>query len=160
MTLPASFPLSMSQIATELGLSLPLSINHPWVIALAGKSSLPVSFSDLLGKTGRFDGSRTPNFFGSPFNVWRLTLSAAPFFGGVMVNFEVPGTISGPTVGAQGTLSFSAAPGWSGNILLKNNTTLVNMVLAKSSSTAWIGATPANLIRSGQADSFTILPSA
>lgn len=60
MTLPASFPLSMSQVAAELGLSLPLSINHPWVILLSGNASppaLPVSFSQLLGQSGNYQFS-------------------------------------------------------------------------------------------------------
>lgn len=51
MTLPASFPLSMSQVAAELGTTLPLSLLDPSVVALAGKSGPPVSMSDLLGKS-------------------------------------------------------------------------------------------------------------
>lgn len=51
MTLPASFPLSMSQVATELGTTLPLSLLDPDVVALAGLSGPPVSMSDLLGKS-------------------------------------------------------------------------------------------------------------
>ncbi|WP_157639440.1 hypothetical protein [Burkholderia ubonensis] len=152
MTLPASFPLSMSQIATELGLSLPLSINHAWVIALAGKSGLPVSFSDLLGKTGRFDGNLTmtanisDTFTSDP---------SAPFFGG---------TFHGMDQANNGNLvaSFSGSPGWSGNISVKNNTTGASGVLSKVDANTWqlLGANP-NIVRNrgGQTDSFTILPS-
>lgn len=59
MTLPSSFPLSMSQVAAELGKSLPLSLLNPDVVALAGKSGPPVSFSDLLGKSSGFPSTMT-----------------------------------------------------------------------------------------------------
>jgi hypothetical protein len=51
MTLPASFPLSMSQVATELGVALPLSLNAPNVLTLAGLGAPPISMSNLLGKS-------------------------------------------------------------------------------------------------------------
>ncbi|WP_157648387.1 hypothetical protein [Burkholderia ubonensis] len=152
MTLPASFPLSMSQVATELGLAMPLSINHAWVIALAGKSGLPVSFSDLLGKTGRFDGNLTmtanisDTFTSDP---------SAPFFGG---------TFHGMDQANNGNLAafFSGSPGWSGNISVKNNTTGASGILSKVDANTWqlLGANP-NIVRNrgSQTDSFTILPS-
>ncbi|MEB2554039.1 hypothetical protein [Burkholderia cenocepacia] len=151
MTLTASFPLSMSQIAAELGLSLPLSISHAWVIALAGKSTLPVSFSDLLGRTGRYDGS---NAIGG-VNPANISLNN-PFFGGTM------SSMSQSTTNGNMTLSFSAAPNWSGNIFAKNNTTGASAVLSKQNSTTWAvnGASGSILaLREGNTDSFTILPS-
>jgi hypothetical protein len=146
MTLPASFPLSMSQIATELGLALPLSINHGWVLALAQKA-LPVSFSDLLGKTGRFDGSLAAS--GSP--IVGLTFPNSPFFGG---------QLGGMTQDQFGnlTLSFASAPNWSLNIKVSNNTDSQSATLTKSDSVTWRGNNGL-LLRSGFTDSFTILPS-
>ena len=52
MTLPASGPISMSQVAAELGISATgLSLNDSRVRALAGKPSGAISFADLLGKS-------------------------------------------------------------------------------------------------------------
>ncbi|WP_143155721.1 MULTISPECIES: hypothetical protein [Burkholderia] len=151
MTLPASFPMSMSQIATELGLSLPLSINHAWVIALAGKSGLPVSFSDLLGKTGRYDGN---NAVGG-VNPANISLNN-PFFGGTL------SAMNQSTTNGNMTLSFSVAPNWSGNIFAKNNTTGASAILAMQNSTTWsVNGASGNILalREGFTDSFTILPS-
>jgi len=52
MTLPASFPLSMSQVNTELGraTNATTSLTESAVRTLAQKPSGAVSFSDLLGK--------------------------------------------------------------------------------------------------------------
>lgn len=149
MTLPASFPLSMSQIATELGLSLPLSLNHSWVLQLAQVGGLPLSFSQLLGKTGRFDGSlATSSGGGSNF----VTISS-PFFGGTIDNLVTGAGFN------ETQLNFSVAPNWAGNILAKNNTTGASVVLPKINATTWQTTFVANLVRAGQTDSFTILPS-
>lgn len=151
MTLPASFPLSMTQIATELGRALPLALLDSWVVALAGKSAAPVSFSNLLGKTGRYDGS---NAIGG-VNPANISLNN-PFFGGTMAS------MSQSTTNGNMTLSFSAAPNWSGNIFAKNNTTGASAVLSKQNSTTWAvnGASGSILaLREGNTDSFTILPS-
>lgn len=52
MTLPATGSISMSQVATELGISQTgLSLNDARVRALAGVLSGPISFSNLRGKT-------------------------------------------------------------------------------------------------------------
>lgn len=51
MTLPTTLPISMSDIATELGISPPFSLGDAACLALAGKTALPVSMSDFLGKT-------------------------------------------------------------------------------------------------------------
>jgi hypothetical protein len=157
MTLPASFPLSMSQIATELGLSLPLSINHPWILQLAQKSGLPLSFSDLLGKSGRFDGNSTGQSTGGspPFANFNC-----PFFGGILGAYNTAFPTSGQ---CQMTASTTPAPNWSGKIFVKNNTTGVSVVMYK---TTWLGnpvwqvdSNPANLVRLGITDNFTITPS-
>lgn len=147
MTLPASFPMSMSQIATELGLSLPLSISHAWVIALAGKSALPVSFSDLLGKTGHFSGGLVGAGAGSVLSV---SFANAPFFGGSLGSCSQQSTAI--------TLTFSAAPNWSGNIALANTTVSASTVLSKSNATTWTGF--GNLLPSnGVTNNITVYPS-
>lgn len=152
MTLPASFPLSMSQIATELGLSLPLSLGHAWVISLAGKSALPVSFSDLLGKTAQYSGSPAASGGGGGISV---NLGGATWFGG-QLNFLI--TTQGPPSGT--TLAFNVAPNWSGNIKVTNNTTSVSLVIPKTNSSTWSSTSaPGNLLRAGFSDNITIVPS-
>ncbi|MGT0193560.1 hypothetical protein ACVHYJ_16100 [Burkholderia pyrrocinia] len=152
MTLPASPPLSMSQIAAELGRTLPLSLLDSWVLALAGKNGAPVSFSDLLGKTGRFDGALTGQGSGSP--VFVNFPASTPFFDIALVSLVQDAT-------PQTVLTTSAASAhWSGNIRAINNTTGVSVVMPKFSATQWVApSAPASLIRSGHTDSFTILPS-
>lgn len=159
MTLPAAFPLSVSQIATELGLSLPLSANHAWVLALAQVGGLPLSFNQLLGRTGRFDGSALASSSGSGVFI---NLGFAPWFGGQLASFG--GSFGGPG-GTSTLLSFqgggAAVPNWTGNIKVKNNTTGVSVVLPKIDSIDWGNSlAPTNLVRNGSTDSFTILPSA
>jgi hypothetical protein len=158
MTLPASFPLSMSQIATEIGASLPLSLSDARVVFLANKSALPVSFSNLLGKTGRFDGSALASSTGGGVFV---SLGFAIWFGGELASFG--GSFGGPG-GTNTTLSFQgggpAAPNWNGNIKVINNTTSTSVILSKENSFNWgNNLAPINLVRSGFTDSFTIIPS-
>ncbi|WP_175692961.1 hypothetical protein [Burkholderia ambifaria] len=154
MTLPASPPMSMSQIAAELGLGLPLSITHGWVLALAGKASAPVSFSDLLGQTGTATGNATGSSGGGGITA---PFSSSWFRGQIS---QLGATIGGPP-GPTVSISFSSAPNWNGNILLKNNTTNSSIVLAKQNSTAWqVNSNPGNIVRVGFTDNFTITPSA
>ncbi|WP_159086640.1 hypothetical protein [Burkholderia sp. NRF60-BP8] len=153
MTLPASFPMSMSQIASELGLSLPLSISHPWVVALAGKSGLPVSFSDLLGQTGTATGNAAATSGGGGI----IAPFSSPWFRGQISQL---GATTGGAPGLTVSITFSVAPNWSGNILLKNNTTNASIVLGKINSTSWqVNSNPGNIVRAGFTDNFTILPS-
>ena len=153
MTLPASFPLSMSQIAAELGLSFPLSIEHAWVLALANKAAAPISFSDLLGKTGRYDGNLIGQNAGGSDNFIRF--GNYPFFGGTLFAVD---TFFPDASHCQ--LSMGSAPNWNGNIFFKNNTTGVSVVFSKTNSTTWqVASNPANLIRNGITDNFTVLPS-
>ncbi|MBR8343084.1 hypothetical protein KDX40_04940 [Burkholderia ambifaria] len=154
MTLPASFPISMSQVATELGLSLPLWLGHGWVLSLAGKGALPASFSDLLGQTGTATGNATGSSGGgggitAPFS--------SPWFRGQISQL---GATTGGAPGLTVSILFSSAPNWNGNILLKNNTTGGLIVLAKQNSTAWqVNSNPGNIVRAGFTDNFTIQPS-
>ncbi|MGG1943188.1 hypothetical protein AB1286_33150 [Trinickia sp. NRRL B-1857] len=155
MTLPASFPFSMSDVATELGLTLPLSINHPWVIALAFKSALPVSFSDLLGQSGHFDGNVTGNGGGGTSSAPFPT--GSKFFGGTLsVITDQSGSI---------TLSFLIPPGgvypnWTGNIKVVNVTAGLSVVLTKSNLSTWVGTGSASLVPpNGTANHLTVYPS-
>jgi hypothetical protein len=142
----------MSQVATELGLSLPLSISHAWVIALAGKSALPVSFSDLLGKTAQYNGNPLASSGGGGITA---NLGGASWFGG-QLNYLT--TSQGPPSGT--TLAFNVAPNWSGNIKVTNVTTGVSLVIPKATSTTWsTTSAPGNLLRGGFSDNITIQPS-
>lgn len=149
MTLPASLPLSMSQIATELGLALPLSLNHAWVLALAQKTALPVSFSDLLGKTGRFDGN--VNITGTGIGA----LSNAPFFGGTLNSIE--------NQGGQLSINCVNAPvDYTGSIKLTNHTTGISAVLPYygGSPVSWVlNSPPANITPFNATSSYSITPS-
>lgn len=51
MALPSSPPITMAQVAAELGVSLPLSLGDSRVRTLAGKPSGNISMLDLLGKS-------------------------------------------------------------------------------------------------------------
>ncbi|WP_321951867.1 hypothetical protein [Paraburkholderia bannensis] len=153
MTLPSSFPLSMSQVAAELGLSLPLSLSHPWVLALVNKTGLPASFTDLLGRSGSFNGSLTGNAAGGS-NV-QISFGGAPMFGSTLNVCTLEPSIT-TTV-----LSFNSVPQYTGNLKLTNNTTGVSLVLPHASGGVWQNSSsaPANLLRAGFTDSFTLVPS-
>lgn len=51
MALPASGPISLAQVRTELGLSGPISLGQSQVRSLAGVASGPISLSNLHGKS-------------------------------------------------------------------------------------------------------------
>lgn len=51
MTLPSTPPISLAQVAAELGVALPLGLDETNVRNLAGKPTGPVSLLDLLGKS-------------------------------------------------------------------------------------------------------------
>ncbi|CAE6712555.1 hypothetical protein R75461_01125 [Paraburkholderia nemoris] len=152
MTLPTG-SLSMSQIAAELGLSLPLSLQHSWVRALAQVGGAACDFNSLRGKTGTFNG-------GCPSNVPASFITFPgnpPWFGGTLS--EMDAFAAGQ--GNQFQLNFASAPNWSGNIRVTNQTTGISALFnVKASSTQW-QATPfqANLIRSNVTDTFLIRPS-
>lgn len=160
MTLPSTAPLSSSQIENELGLSFPFSLDHPWILALAGKINVPISFSDLLGKTGRYDGSLATIDKGGVPDTLQINFPNSPFFDihaqyaqyyyrfGYELDlwFDVQGTY------------------WAGkNIMFKNNTTGAQVVLSpygSGSPNLWISnSSVPNLIRAGATDNYTILPS-
>jgi hypothetical protein len=164
MTLQSTPPISIGNVATELGLSLPLSLGHAWVIALAGKSALPVSLGDLLGKTGTCNQT---SLCSSEANGLIISLGLDPLFGGQLNYFGTVHNVPGGTYSAQ--LQFYTGTGapltnWTGNFKITNNTTGASLVLPPMGGYAW-GMTesspfvPANLLRANLADNFTIAPS-
>lgn len=158
MTLPASLPISMSQIAAELGLSLPLSLNHTWVEALANKAALPVSFSDVIGKTGRFDGNLYVDITDGS-TIAEIDTSI-PFF-----NITITSLYSANSNGGQlGIFANGTPPPSISKVLIKNNTTGASAVLGTPiSGQAWTAKGVSNwssVIRPAYiTDNFTILPS-
>lgn len=162
MTLPASFPLSMSQIATELGLSLPLSINNAWVLLLSGKGALPVSFSDLLGKSGRFDGAS--NIQEADSFDYFAPLPNVQFFGSALTSID-ESSANGLSVFTQRGSLAAHNPS---KILVKDNTTGQSAVLSQVPGTGTLtvalqwNVKPGSIGifgNAGQSHSFTILPS-
>lgn len=103
MALPASGPLSASQINVELGRAVgaAFSMNDAAVRSLAGKPSGPISFSDLLGKSARtyvYDANlavgastsiagATGYFYGEGGNLTPRAINVA----GLLINFNIFG---------------------------------------------------------------------
>jgi hypothetical protein len=154
MTLPASGAISMSQVNAELARASNAStnLNETIVRKLAGKPSGAISMNDLHGKNGlRFDGNLTvlPNATNDPATAW---------YGGIFGGLQ-------QLSGAQNFLLivvFDAAPNWSGNITVTNNTTGASAVCTKTSSTTWAlsNANPNIVVnRGGNTDNFSVVPS-
>lgn len=151
MTLPTG-SLSMSQVAAELGLSLPLSLQHAWVRALAQVSGAACDFNSLRGKTGTYNGGGS-----SPPSGGFATFPSPPWFGGNLSEMDA----FSPSGGNHFELNFSATPNWSGNIRVTNQTTGITALFNnKVSSTQW-QASPfqVNMIRANVTDTFLIQPS-
>ena len=147
MTLPSS-NLRMDQVANELNRSFPLSLLDAWVQYLAN-SAPPISMSMLFGKTGRFDGNRTGS---GP----SIDLSGQPFFSGIL------SALTSDQATPYVQLTCGPNSSWPGNVLVRNNSTGVQIVLPKvfNAPAIWqAGVSLPNLVRSGITDSFTIVPS-
>lgn len=156
--MPASFPYSESDAATELGLSLPISANHAWLIALAGKTALPYSASDLLGKTGHFSGSRTVQQAGQ-FNYF-VDVSGNNFFDASLNG------IGETNAAANLSVTTLVSPTkYTGNIKVTNVTLGRSLVLSYVGSGVWGGASGGGAggigiaFNTGQTYQFTIYPS-
>lgn len=149
MTLPSG-TLSMSQVATELGISQNgLSLDHSWIRQLAGAGASPatVSMSSLQGQTAQPNFNATASGSDVVFSV--------PFFRGTAAHLN-----DGPNPNSPLTLTFSAAPNWNGNIQVINNSAGLSAVLTKQNSTTWaVASYPTFIIRSGSNDNWTLSPS-
>jgi hypothetical protein len=140
----------MSQIAAELGLSLPLNLQHVWVRALAQVGGAACDFNSLRGKTGRFDGAIASTFANPLISI---SFGGAPFFGG---------TLNGASQNiSNGNLQITSlsAPNWTGNVKLINNTTAVSAVLPFAGSGTWSLSGASSVLRAANTDGFTLLPS-
>ena len=147
MTLPTG-TISMSQVATELGISQTgLSLNHSWVRQLAGQNSGPVSMSNLRGQTGKPNFNATASGPDVPCTV--------PFFRGTTSLLT-----NGPNPTSPLTLAFQTAPNWNGKIQVTNNSAGLSAVLTKQDSVTWSASSyPTFIIRSGSTDNWTFSPS-
>ncbi|WP_147432263.1 hypothetical protein [Pararobbsia silviterrae] len=152
MTLPAALPIAMSEIATEIGTSLQLHLGDSRVIALAGQSALPVSYSELVGKTGSITGNLGVAGEQMPSGVSFVNFSL-PFVSG-----QTSGITSKPSINSY-TLIFTTAPNWSGQIKITNNTSGSYVILTQESPTEWLGVSQTGSgawITPGNNDNFTI----
>lgn len=154
MTLPAG-TISMSQVAAELGISQNgLSLDHSWIrqLANAGASPAVISMNTLQGQTAQPNWNGTPSTggIGTTMNV------SVPFFRGTTA-----------TVGSDNQtpinnlfVTFSAAPNWTGRILLKNNSTGATATLTKQDSLTWELVNGGNgPLRPGVTDNYSLFPS-
>lgn len=153
MTLPASGTISMSQVASELGLAnAGINLNHVWVRALAQKASGAISLGDLHGKTGRFDGNLAGIGGGGSPQIVNFS-GGTKIFGMGLVSALVDSS-------GNFNLNTDGAGNWTGNLKFVNNTTGFSIVSSRFNVTNWTAAGASqSLIRTGFTDSFTILPS-
>lgn len=162
MTLPASAPISMSQIAAELQLALPLALGNDWVRQLAGQASGStgaIGILSLLGKTGSFNGSVTIQM-GSGVNFGnRISITSMGQFFGASIQ-SIDGYDASST---SARITFNSAPNWSGNIKITNQTAGASGVLTKLNSTTWqttsaaANTIPGSGLASGQQTTATML---
>jgi hypothetical protein len=130
VTLPVSGNISIGAVATELGLSAAgLSLNHPWVRALAQVPSGGISMSALYGKTGNWSGS-------APFGDAGVGALSVPLFGGQTTEYG-QGSAGGLY---YPFLDFSTAPpDYTGNFIISCSTTGQSSVLTYTGGGQWGG---------------------
>jgi len=147
MALPASGAISMSQVATEIGVSQTgLSMNHAWIRALANEFSGAVDMNSLHGQVGTLTGNYA--ITGGPSGL--ITVNAG-FIHGTL------GSVGQNQFGFM-TLSFNGnGISYTGNIKVTNNTSATSGVLSWVNSTTW-QATVSTFVmqaRIGDTDNFT-----
>lgn len=148
----------MSAVATELGTSLPLSVNNPWVIALAGKTGLPLSASDLLGKSGNVNTTQTVQQAGN-FNYF-ISVSNLPFFDAQINSIGETNAAAYLAVRSANTPSI-----YTGKIKVTNTTLGRSLVLSYVGGGVWGGSSGGGAggigisFAAGQTFNFTIYPS-
>lgn len=168
MTLPASGPLFLSQIADELVISASgLSLNHAWVRALAQKPGGAISYADLRGRTGKINTSYATNP-SSPATNPIILFGYPDLFGGNLYELSALQTGGGSTMSL--TLTFQGAvdglpvrepPVYAGNFRVTNQSTGHTYVLPKIGTAFWGGTFgwDPNIVRIGAtADVFLIQP--
>lgn len=148
-SLPSTPPISFSQMSAEINVSLPINMNHARLQALVGHN-LAISMSEFLGKSGKIDG----NFATSGSGSFLSLNSVGGSYYGATVN-----QIGYNTSSIQTYILFNNGPNYTGDIILINNTTGANVTLTLISTSPWewsANSTPANLLRAGGNDSFTL----
>ncbi len=151
MTLPVSGPISMFNVATELGITAPaISLNHPWVRALAQIPSGAISMFSLLGKSGNFAG--IGNVIGGAIQM------PMPFFGGGTNGVsEVEQTNNGNGTYTIQLFLSPAPPVYTGNVVLFDSTTGQTVVLTYVSPGNWQNLASQQILVPGN-NSFTLYP--
>ena len=160
MTLPSSGNISLSQVATELNLSMPLSMSHPWVRAICGSINLPASLSGARGKSARYSGNQT------------FTMGSGTHFGQVGMNppyFVLFGGYNGyinssNILGESARLAFDTVmPTYQGNFKFTNVSAGVSGIFTYQSPGNWTGFSwpsncmPGTTLVSGQRTTVSII---
>jgi len=118
MTLPAAGPISIGQVAAELGIGLPLSLGDSRARALAGVPSGPISLGNLYGKSAYTPMTLTvTNGSGGPANsetaggtvTGTATVAVVGGTGGYTYQWTVVSNVGGATVGALTGAAVSAS---------------------------------------------------
>jgi hypothetical protein len=158
----------MAQVANELNISATgLTLNHPWVRALAQEASGPVSMGNLHGQGGKINGPyATVGPVGNP----TILFGYPNLFGGLVYELSSLQTGSGGT-GMSLTMTFAGTtdggptliqpPVYTGNFLVLNQSAGHQYVLSKVAGGVWAfnGAWDPNIVRAGAtADVFLIVP--
>jgi hypothetical protein len=129
--------------------------NGPAQVSAPVPASAPEIASGPI-PTGGFDGSLTGQSAQSSADIF-VKFGNYPFFGGAL--FSVDTSFPDST---HVQMNMSMQPNWTGNILFKNDTTNVSVLMSRTTSpagdTVWQADTnPPNLIRNGVADTFTVV---
>lgn len=151
MAISGSPPISFSTLSSEINVALPIAINHARLQALCGHN-LPIAMSQFLGTSGRVDGNFATTGSGNFLNI----TPTGSYYGATFQSNSVFWNNSS----VQTSMLFNNMPAYTGNIFLKNNTTGVSLTLTflSSSPAEWsANSSPANLLRAGGNDNFTIM---
>jgi hypothetical protein len=122
VTLPASGSISLGQVATELGVALPISLGDTNVRTLAGVASGAISLTNLYGKTaGAAMSAAAPNILAqrstnttgvvSGTSTATPTGGTAPYTYAWAISGASQGMAAGGTTTATLGMSKSCAPG-------------------------------------------------